>query len=76
MPTTLPMLDVIKQAAGDERGALKRLADKLGIRHQSFYSWNRVPAERVLDFEQATGIPKHMLRPDLYPPPAAKRVNG
>jgi DNA-binding transcriptional regulator YdaS (Cro superfamily) len=27
----------------------------------------RVPAERVLSIEAATGVPRHELRPDLYP---------
>lgn len=27
----------------------------------------RVPAERVLQVERITGIPRHMLRPDIYP---------
>jgi len=27
----------------------------------------RVPAERVLDIEQKTRVPRHDLRPDLYP---------
>lgn len=29
----------------------------------------RVPAERVLDVERVTGVPRHELRPDLYPAP-------
>jgi DNA-binding transcriptional regulator YdaS (Cro superfamily) len=28
----------------------------------------RVPAERVLAIEAATGVPRHELRPDIYPP--------
>jgi DNA-binding transcriptional regulator YdaS (Cro superfamily) len=30
-----------------------------------------LPAERVLDIERVTGIPRHELRPDLYPPPVS-----
>lgn len=67
------MLDVIRQAAGEDRGALKRLAKQLGIAHQSFYSWSRVPAERVIEFERITGIPRQELRPDLYPPQKAEK---
>lgn len=31
------------------------------------WAQNRVPAERVLDVERMTGIPRHQIRPDLYP---------
>lgn len=60
------MLQVIKDAA-DKAGGLGKLADGLGVRHQTFYSWRRVPAERVLEIERLTGIPRHVLRPDLWP---------
>ena len=53
-----------------ERGRLTALADALGVQHNSIYSWNRVPAERVIDVERITGIPREELRPDLYPPTA------
>lgn len=36
----------------------------------------RVPAERVLDVERQTGIPRHRLRPDLYPDPALERARA
>lgn len=29
----------------------------------------RVPAEFVLRIEAATGVPRHELRPDVFPPP-------
>ena len=54
--------DVVKKIG------LVELARQLGVKHQSFYSWTRVPAERVLAFEKATGIHRSELRPDLYPP--------
>ena len=28
----------------------------------------RVPAERVIEVERVTGVPRSELRPDLYPP--------
>jgi DNA-binding transcriptional regulator YdaS (Cro superfamily) len=39
------------------------------ITPQAVSQWKRVPAERVLDVERATGVPRHELRPDIYPPP-------
>lgn len=43
------------------------LADELGITNSAVWQWRRVPAERVIDVEKFTGIPRHELRPDLYP---------
>lgn len=57
----------IMQRCADSVGGLAKLAALLGVRHQSFYSWKRVPAERVLDIERITGVSRHELRPDLYP---------
>lgn len=59
------MIDIVRDGAA-KVGGLGILASYLGIRHQAFYSWKRVPAERVLDFERVTGISRHLQRPDLY----------
>jgi DNA-binding transcriptional regulator YdaS (Cro superfamily) len=47
------------------------LARRIGINKSSVTLWGqrRVPAERVLEVEKATGIPRHELRPDIYPAP-------
>jgi len=50
-----------------QRGAVGRLAKALGISQPAIYQWRRVPAERVLMVERITGIPRHQLRPDIYP---------
>lgn len=63
-----PIQTVIEAAGGT---AL--LAQHLGIQAPSIYSWRRVPAERVIAVEAATGISRHALRPDLYPPDIPKR---
>jgi len=54
------------------------IAAKLRIARQAPYEWKRVPASRVLDVEKITGIVRHKLRPDLYPPPRRQRptTNG
>jgi DNA-binding transcriptional regulator YdaS (Cro superfamily) len=51
---------------GNERGAKLRLARELGITHGAISQWRRVPAERVIEVERITGIPREQLRPDLY----------
>lgn len=48
-------------------GSKSELARKLKIAVQSVQQWTRIPAERVLEVERITGIPRHKLRPDLYP---------
>lgn len=50
------------------------LARRLHIAPQAVFSWRakgRVPAARVLAVEAATGVPRHEIRPDIYPPPDA-----
>lgn len=60
----------LPHASFSERGFRLRLARKLGITHGAVYQWDKVPAERVLDVERLTGIPRHELRPDIYPAPS------
>jgi TorA maturation chaperone TorD len=47
-------------------GGVGALARKIGISQPSVSNWGRVPAERVLTVEMATGISRAVLRPDLY----------
>lgn len=50
-----------------KRGNKAFLAAQLGITHAAVQQWGgRVPAERVVDVERITGIPREALRPDLY----------
>ena len=51
-------------------GGVSGLARRLGISQPSVSHWQKVPAERVLAVEAASGVPRGVLRPDLYPPEA------
>lgn len=54
-------------------GSQRNLAADCGVAPPSITGWilrGRVPADRVLDVEAKTGVPRHRLRPDLYPTPA------
>jgi len=62
VPMRDPGLDEAIRAAGGV-GALAR---KIGISQPSVSNWARVPAERVLSVEAATGVNRGTLRPDLY----------
>jgi TorA maturation chaperone TorD len=47
-------------------GGVGALAQKIGISQPSVSNWSRVPAERVVSVEAATGVTRAVLRPDLY----------
>src|SRR5436309_14149569 len=47
-------------------GGVGALARKIGISQPSVSNWSRIPAERVLSVEEATGVSRETLRPDLY----------
>ncbi|MGY6240563.1 YdaS family helix-turn-helix protein (plasmid) [Burkholderia ambifaria] len=58
------------QRAAQVAGGQSALARKLGCTSQAvskMCSTGRVPAERVIAIEAATGVSRHELRPDLYP---------
>lgn len=59
-------------AACEKVGGQAALARKLGVGYTTVYSWadRGLPVGRVLDVERVTGVPRHELRPDIYPPPA------
>lgn len=49
------------------------LATRAQVDKITWFRWERakVPAEKVPLVEASTGIPRHVLRPDLYAPVAA-----
>ncbi|PWT79150.1 MAG: CI repressor [Chloroflexi bacterium] len=56
------------QAAVKAVGTRYRLARLLGLTPSSILRWSRVPAERVIEVERVTGVPREKLRPELYRP--------
>lgn len=48
-----------------KRGMMSRIADGLGLTLSTVSEWTRLPAERLPELEQITGIPRHALRPDI-----------
>jgi len=57
-----PGLEQVIRTAGGVRG-LSRL---LGISQPAVSNWKRVPANRILQVELLTGVPRFVIRPDLY----------
>jgi TorA maturation chaperone TorD len=55
------LLEAIRAAGG-----VSELARLVGISQPPVSNWIRVPAERVVSIESATGVDRAVLRPDLY----------
>ena len=59
------------QAALARAGSQSALARICGISQTAVWKWlqssKRLPAEYCLAVEAATGVSKHLLRPDIYP---------
>jgi len=47
-------------------GGVSELARRIGISQPSVSNWERIPAERVVSVESATGVARAVLRPDLF----------
>ncbi|WOH84512.1 Cro/CI family transcriptional regulator [Bradyrhizobium sp. BEA-2-5] len=63
------MRDAGLERAIDAAGGVAELARKIGISQPSVSNWSKVPAQRVIAVEAATGISRDNLRPDLYGEP-------
>jgi TorA maturation chaperone TorD len=55
-------------------GGVSELARRIGISQPSVSNWERVPVERVLAVEAATGVKRAVLRPDLFFSPATEAI--
>jgi DNA-binding transcriptional regulator YdaS (Cro superfamily) len=66
-------LDRAKKKAGGSSGLAKAIG---GLTPQAVSQWRQAPATRVLDVERVTGVPRHQLRPDIYPAPAGVENQG
>lgn len=62
-----PGLTAVCEAGKKTHKSLSALARAIGVRPQSLCKWERVPPERVIQLEEATGVPREVQRPDLYP---------
>jgi DNA-binding transcriptional regulator YdaS (Cro superfamily) len=47
-------------------GGVRALASLVGLSPQTMYHWRRVPAERIIQIETVTDVPRNVLRPDLF----------
>lgn len=59
------------QRAIDKVGGPSAFAKRLAISRQALWKWGRVrrvPADRLVQIERVSGVPREELRPDLYRP--------
>jgi DNA-binding transcriptional regulator YdaS (Cro superfamily) len=61
-------MDAVIRKAIKVAGGVRKLSRKIGVTHAAILGWHRVPAERVMAIEAATGIPRSVIRPDIFPP--------
>ncbi len=54
------------KAAIAAAGGINALAHRLGINGPSVHRWRRVPQDRIVQIEREVGVPRAVLRPDLY----------
>ncbi len=66
------MRDAGLSHAIEAAGGVAQLARKIGVAQPSVSNWDRVPAQRVISVEAATGVSRKQLRPDLYNEPAVE----
>jgi DNA-binding transcriptional regulator YdaS (Cro superfamily) len=64
-PETDPRIIACKLAKASAGGA-RALAAHLGIKRQAVINWSMVPPRRCPKVEQVTGIPREVLRPDIF----------
>lgn len=60
-------------------GSQYALATALGIKSPSISGWygrKRIPVERCIAIEAATGVSRHDLRPDVFGPAPANDAEG
>ena len=55
------------RAIAQKVGGVVALSKAIGLSRTAVSQWTRVPAERIAAVERITGVPRHQLRPDLYP---------
>ena len=70
-----PAHEALARAAEIAKGQVG-LANAIGTTQSNVWTWlnkskRGVPAEWAGKIEEATGVPRHELRPDIFPAPAA-----
>jgi len=67
--------DPALRQALETTGGPTALAKHLGIGASAITQWQRIPARHLLRIADLTGLPPHVLRPDLAPAPSPRAVH-
>lgn len=59
-------MEQFKEFLKAKHGNLSRLAETLGLAPATVHGWHRVPAEHANAVAAFTGIPREILRPDVF----------
>lgn len=62
-----PLAEAFRKAGG-----LRKVAQAIGRKPSTLCEWRRCPAELVLALETLSGVPRYVLRPDVFPNPLAQ----
>lgn len=79
MDTQRLALDRAIEAAGGARALAKAIENTPGQARctpQAIYSWTACPPLRVIAVEAITGVSRHELRGDIYPPEKGVNTDG
>lgn len=66
----------IQEILGRERGMKSKVARALEITPGAVSQWKQVSAEHAVVIERECGIPRHVLRPDLWEAPAETQAEA
>ncbi len=59
-------MDEGMRLAVEAAGGIPHLAAALGINRVGVWRWKKVPAERCAEIERLYGVPRAILRPDIF----------
>ena len=61
-----PEMDEGRRRAIEAAGGVSQLAAGIGVHRTAVFRWHKVPAEWCAKIESLYGVPRAVLRPDLF----------
>ncbi len=63
--------DIIRRAGGTNK-----VANAVRRKHNTVAGWQKVPPCHVVAVAELSGVPPHLIRPDVFPPPKGGTSRG